>query len=388
MSGRRWRRWALGLLALLGSAVVALNVWVYGDFTPPLYEPMDPAPGVGSLSAQQCRVCHPAIYEEWARSGHARAFTDPLYQAELEHQPTTFVCHRCHSPLVEQRPSTVMGLWMVWPAIVPLAWPNDRFDEALQQQGVTCVACHQVDGHMLGPFDDPRAPPHPTRLAELRAVQTCARCHQLGFTRIGKLDRPIIDTIAEWEEYREQGGDKRCADCHMPRQGERPVVLDGPMRPHTNHALPGPFDDAFVATGILVEDLDLMVDPRGGARATLTLVNGTGHRLPTAEPQRYLRVHLSARDAEGNPVAEQELRFERPVDVARLRELGPDTTLAPRERRPITLEIPQAPPATAAFTVAVDFHLWHADSEVAIAAGLAGPDLVHRIAARTSALVP
>ncbi|MCH9681723.1 MAG: hypothetical protein K0V04_09845 [Deltaproteobacteria bacterium] len=381
---RRWLRRSLWGLGVLGVAMVVLNVWVYGDFTPPLYEPKEPLPGVGSLSAQQCRACHAAIYEEWAQSGHARAFVDPLYQAELQHQPSTFVCHRCHTPLVEQRPSLVYGLWAVWPRLIPVSWSNDRFDESLQSEGVTCVACHQVDGHMVGPFSDPQGAPHPTKVGELRAVTTCARCHQFGFERIGRLDRPIIDTMTEWEGYREQGGDKRCADCHLPIQGQQPLFEGGPSRPHTNHALLGPFNPQFVATGVVVEDLQLGLDPQTGATASVTIFNGTGHRLPSAEPQRYIRVHLSAQSADGTVLADDEVRFERPVDVARLRELGPDTTLAPRERKPVALALPMVPADAARIEVAVDFHLWHADDAVATDAGMSAAQLVHRIAVRTA----
>ncbi len=385
---RRWVRVALFVAGGLGLAMGLLDAWVYGDFTPRHFAAMEPAPGVGSLSAQQCRACHTAIYDEWAQSGHARAWVDPLYQADLQHQPTTFVCHRCHTPLVEQRASLVYGLWMVWPHILPISWPNDRFDPALQREGVTCVACHQVDGHMLGPLSEPLSPPHPTRVADLRAVATCARCHQFGFERIGRLDRPIIDTMTEWEGYREQGGEQRCADCHMPIEGEQPLFTGGPPRPHTHHGLRGPFDPVFVATGVQVEALSLQADPATGARASMTLVNGTGHRLPSAEPQRFIRVHLSALGADDQILETREIRFERPVDVARLRELGPDTTLMPREHRPVQLHLPSIPADTVQLRIAVDFHLWDAADAVAQQAGFSPEQLVHRIAQRATPWTP
>lgn len=383
---RRWLRYALGIVVVLVGASTVLAGWVYEDFHAAPYAEMKPAAGVGGLSAQQCRICHEEIYEEWAQSGHARAFIDPLYQAELQHQRVTFVCHRCHTPLTQQRPQEVTGLWLAWPRVVPRAWANDDFDPELQKEGVTCVACHQVDGHMVGPIADPQAPPHPTRVGELRAVDTCARCHQFGFERIGALDRPIIDTVTEWEEYRADGGQERCADCHMPIEGERAVVRDGPSRPHTNHRLRGPFDLDMVREGVKVDAPRLGREGAAGV-ASLTLENGTGHRLPTAEPERYLRVSLSALDANGVELSVDEQRFERPVDVAKLVELGADTTLAPHERRALSLRIEPLPEHAVQLVLAVDFFLWH-DNDVATQAGLVGDARRHRVFERTLRVGP
>ena len=379
----------LGALVLVG-LFVGLNAWVYRDFKPALLPPMDPLPQVGSLSAASCSACHPQIYAEWKRSGHARAFVDPLYQAELEHQPAPFVCHRCHSPLVEQREELAWWMWTVLPRVVPATTDNDRFDPALQQEGVTCVACHQVDGHMVGPFDDTDSP-HPTAVADLRSVDFCGRCHQFGFERIGKLDRPLLDAVAEWQEYDAAGGNQRCADCHMPLVPPRVAGQVGPddgrLRPGTDHSLRGPFDEAFVRTGVLVSDVELEASSNG-AEASLLLVNGTGHRLPSSEPERFVEVRLAALDADGGELDHRSIRFERPVDVARLRELGEDTTLPPRDRRELALSLDDLPDGTTEVRLSVDFWLWDPEHEAAIAAELSPADLVHHIVDRRAAVPP
>ena len=374
---------ALVGVVLLG-AVAGLNTWVYGDFKEALLPPMEPLPQVGSLSAASCSACHAQIYAEWKRSGHARAFVDPLYQAELRHQPAPFVCHRCHSPLVEQREDIAWWMWTVLPKVVPATKSNDRFDPDLQKEGVTCVACHQVDDHMVGPFDDAESP-HPTAVADLRSVDFCGQCHQFGFERIGKLDRPLLDAVAEWKEYEADGGNQVCADCHMPSLPPRVAGQvgpnDGKLRPGTDHSLRGPFDETFVRTGVLVADVTLDAD-HDGAKASLLLVNGTGHRLPTSEPERFLEVRLAALDAEGNELSHDHLRFQRRADVVKLREIGEDTTLAPRARRELSLSLDALPEDATEVRLSVDYWLWDPEHEAAIEAGLSAEELVHHIVDR------
>ncbi len=387
MKRRAWIGVA-AIAALVGGGA-ALNTWVYGDFKAPIFPPMDPVPEIGTLSAAACSACHSEIYAEWKKSGHARAAVDPLYQAELAHQPAPFVCHRCHTPLVEQREELAYWMWAVLPTLVPATEDNDRFDPQLQQEGVTCVVCHQVDGAMAGPFDDAAGAPHPTFKSDLRAVDACARCHQFGFERIGKLHRPVIDTVTEWHEYRDGGGDKRCADCHMPEVAPRPAGQIGPtpgqLRPGSDHSLRGPFDAEFVKTGVVVEDLQLRASAES-ARASLTIFNGTGHRLPTAEPERAIEVRLSALDASGHELAQDNQRFERPVDVVKLRELGEDTTLHVAERRAVELSLDSLPTETASVRIVVEFWLWDPEHPSAREAGLSAEELVHRVAEQTVAV--
>ncbi len=339
---------------------VGLALAVYRDLAPPSLPKSESIAGLSGVSAEVCRPCHATIYAEWARSGHARAFVDPLYQRDLAHHDTTFACERCHTPLVEQRESRVFGLAMAWPVIVPLALANTSFDPVLQREGVTCVACHLIEGELRGPFDDASAAPHPTGFADLRTPELCARCHQLDFTIIGrKLDRPVLDTVAEWRAFAASGGQESCVDCHMPSAVARAAALEGPTRPGTRHDLPGPFDPAFVGARVIATAQSLALTDGRGARAIVEIENRSGHRVPTAEPQRALVVTLAALDREGLTLSSAEVRIARPIDVPRLRPLGPDTTLGVGERREVALALPgPVPAATAALAVTVDFVMW------------------------------
>jgi len=246
-----------------------------------MYPEMNPLPELGSLSAQTCKKCHNQIYEEWSQTNHGLAEVDPLYQADRVHQGEPFVCANCHTPLVEQQETLVDGLWMAVPVLVPQRTENPRYDPALKLEGVTCVVCHQVDGAMEGPHIATSAP-HPTRTTDrLANPNACAGCHTLVFGRIGDFQRPLMETITEWEQYRAAGGDKTCIDCHMPKVAPRPAGKGGPPRPGRDHRLRGPFNADFVRTAASVQDAKVDFGTNQ-VEGRLTLVNETGHRLPTA----------------------------------------------------------------------------------------------------------
>jgi len=340
--------------ALLSPAAGSLScaALLWADVPGEMYPPMEPL--VGSLSAKRCGQCHPDQYQEWADSHHGRAITDPLYRADLAAQHEPFFCDQCHAPLVEQVPKRTTALLAVWPRLWPVQRDNPRYDAALHEEGVTCVTCHQVDGAIAGPRGDPA--PHPTRKSRvLVSEQVCERCHTLAMTHIGSLQRPLMETVTEWREYRAKGGDKVCHDCHLPRVADRPAANGAEPKPARSHRLLGPFDGA-----LLDQAVEVKVEP-GAVRVR----NLTGHRLPTAEPHRSVVVRW---DVDGQP---GEYRIERVVDAYRVREKpGQDTTLAPREERAIPL------PARAS-RVAVQFFEWTPGDETAKAAGLSDSMLVH-----------
>ena len=131
------------------------------------------------------------------------------------------------------------------------------------------------------------------------------------------------------------------------------------------------------------EQADVTLDAdHDGAKASLLLVNGTGHRLPTSEPERFLEVRLAALDAEGNELSHDHLRFQRRADVVKLREIGEDTTLAPRARRELSLSLDALPEDATEVRLSVDYWLWDPEHEAAIEAGLSAEELVHHIVDR------
>src|SRR5262249_31016675 len=145
---------------------------------------------------------------------------------------------------------------------------------------------------------------------------------------------------AEWRSFSASGGAERCADCHMPSAGERAAALRGPMRAGVRHDLPGPFDASFVRARVIATAQTLAATDDGGAQAIVAIENRSGHRVPTAEPQRAIVIELAALDEHGVAIASTQSRIERPIDVPKLRPLGTDTTLAVGEHRTVTLSLP------------------------------------------------
>jgi hypothetical protein len=358
------RRLAWALAAVCAGAL-AFTLWLdhltWVELTPPLRPPLTPLAQVGSLSSQRCGACHVDIQREWSDSRHAQAFTDPLYQAELELEDKPYFCTHCHAPLVEQQPRTARGVLLAWPRLISLGRDNPRFDASLQSEGVTCVACHQQTDAIAGPYET-NVSPHAVRAVPGFGDETlCEGCHTLALTKLGDFKRPLMETVTEWREYRAQGGDKLCVDCHMPRVEPRPAGVGAPARPGRSHRILGPADADFVATAIEVKQLEVTA-----GSVTLGLYNASGHRVPTAEPHRSVEVTFELFDAQG-VVGRASERIERNADTDTLRERS-DSTLRPRELRVISIDAhAQRPPAGA--RVIIDFWLWDPQDAIAVKAG-------------------
>lgn len=240
------------------------------------------------IPAQECGVCHPAQYREWAGSPHGHAHISPAFQAFQRKLMTKSggtiagFCVRCHTPV-----GTVLGEH-------PLLPDSQRAPVSLE--GVTCVVCHAIDRlHGLvsgkfhispefpfyGPFYGPDEPaaklggektmiediPHPAKRAlAIENSRLCGSCHDLIST--GGLR--IEEAFSEWRNSAWAREGVSCQDCHMSPDPGRPVPRaewpkdyiadpaifpDLPRRTRTSHAFYGP--DHQVVTNAAKERLDL-----------------------------------------------------------------------------------------------------------------------------------
>lgn len=187
---------------------------------------------------ETCAGCHPQQYQEWRGSMHALAFTDPVYQGELNKAVKAVghdiarQCEGCHTP------AGVVTGEIKGPGVSGLS------DVAVS--GVSCDMCHSVSGHtgwetpyhqpengslILSPGKDTPDGPVLTKYGPnkptaecgggfhecveqplLTKSELCANCHQVHHF---ESHTPLESTYREWKDgpYAVKG--IGCQDCHM-----------------------------------------------------------------------------------------------------------------------------------------------------------------------------
>jgi hypothetical protein len=244
---------------------------------PPLFEQglrplrdVSAPPQVDSLSARACATCHEAEHAQWATSRHAAAFTNTLFRASFGRARQAWCVH-CHAPLKEQQR--------------PALAPREGEDLSLLEEGVTCAACHLRGGEVLSARVPSAAAlqAHPVRHEpRLATAEACTGCHQFNVPLPGQplthdSGVPMQDTGAEWARSRAAAEGRTCQSCHMGESG---------------HRFPGAHTPGYVAGALSVT---FQVEP-GRALVAEVRARGVGHRVPTGDPFRRLRLRL-CRDA-------------------------------------------------------------------------------------------
>lgn len=285
------------------------------SWTSPRAPVLESIPGTTGLSAASCGSCHAEIYKEWSASTHAHAWVDRQFQAELnKDQEVAWLCINCHTPLANQQAELTRHSGDIRH---PDRRPNPAFDPALQQEGVTCLSCHWRPEGIASVHEDAQAP-HPLVYSpELRSEKTCTGCHQA----VARLEDALVCTFNTGAEWAAAQPGKTCPECHMPAV-TRASAPGAPARAGGRHSWPGSLipKDAWSA-----EEAAVFADWQPGPElvvthvteaaigstvpVSLTLTNArAGHMLPSGDPERYLELRLTARDADGEPVFQGERR--------------------------------------------------------------------------------
>jgi len=250
---------------------------------PPLFEQglrplrdVKPPPEVGSLSARECGGCHEAEYRQWAGSRHASAFTNTLFTASFERQPRAW-CVNCHAPLPEQRG--------------PALGRGARKEDPLLAEGVNCAACHVRGGEVLTAREPDLAAlsAHPMRREpKLATSEFCGGCHEFNVPvrdahPFRYSDTPMQETLSEWASSSAAARGVTCQGCHMPEG---------------RHTFPGAH-----APGLVAGALSVSFSREEGRLVAEVRSRDVGHRVPTGDPFRRLRLRLCREPGCAEPLA-------------------------------------------------------------------------------------
>ena len=284
----------------------------FGDW--PFLTPIDAPATVALLGggelptdAATCGGCHGAFYAEWSKSTHASAMHDLQLMAELQKATSPrWLCLNCHIPTAVQRdrlitPSTrLVSAGDIGQIDAP---PNPAHEPARMAEGITCATCHvrrdpDGQGTVIVPHEGVVAP-HRTRIDPAALTNICVRCHSPGPAVISPSLFCWFETADELAQGPAAGS--TCTSCHMPA-AERAVAAGSPVRATRVHGWAGggvPKSpegyESLLARGYTPGvEVSVSADP-----LLVTLENTAGHALPTADPERYLRVEARYEDAAG-----------------------------------------------------------------------------------------
>jgi hypothetical protein len=208
----------------------------------------------------ECEQCHDDVAEQWSRSRHHAAFTNPDFARSYAREPIDF-CRNCHAP----------------------ALPRMAEAEA-EHLGVGCIDCH-FDGQTLLSSGDPAqasTAPHALRYTADFDTQSCARCHEFDFPEQSWRRGTMMQTTMR-EHRASVHAEQSCADCHMPG---------------ASHDFASTRDPAALRRAVSV------AARREGDTLVLTLTPvGVGHAFPTGDLFRRLELHAELISREGETLA-------------------------------------------------------------------------------------
>lgn len=178
----------------------------------------------------------------WRGTMMAHAAVDPVWRAAVRHEASLLpgadverACSPCHAPVAHTESAR---------AAAPLAISGFS---ALEREGVTCTACHQIGTRGLGtpasysggyhigdsslifgPYPDPIAGPMrnfvdytPTFAPHVERSELCATCHTLFTPAVDAAGRtigsfPEQTPYLEWKQSAAAAAGMECQTCHMP----------------------------------------------------------------------------------------------------------------------------------------------------------------------------
>lgn len=288
-----------------------------------------PEASVDAFEGPEGCGCHAAFLDQWRKTMHSQAVTDPLYRFKLDkgNEQTDGAigpfCEACHSPA-----AAMFG-----------ELGQDEYSP-VAMEGVVCDVCHQVsantepignislewilDGTKRAQFDDAFSPAHATAYAPVHeTAEFCGSCHQV----IHPVNGLVLEgTYTEWKNGPYSGEGIVCQDCHMtpgpgvtkPNPGK--AAAGGPDRDHI-------YTMTFAGGNVGLGDADLaeerlqaaaevaitapeILEAGATSEVKVRITNvGAGHYLPTGLTdvrRMWLEVVAMGPDGETTEVGRRE----------------------------------------------------------------------------------
>lgn len=211
-------------------------------------------------TAAECGECHVEIYEEWRSSKHAAAFANESFK-ELTLDYQVEACLPCHIP-----------------ETVATEGKQIRARHYYRDEGVTCIACHLIDGEHHGPFfSSGMTTPHATQADPdfYFEADLCGTCHR--------------GTFRSWSTARERDGSVRtCQQCHMAPVRRKLTQATG-LVSGVFVALHDEFDlrrhtfDARIVPEVDAVGFAVKYDAGSSERGWITVTNLLPHPIPTGD---------------------------------------------------------------------------------------------------------
>ena len=297
--------------------------------------------GIASLNARYCGACHQKHYEEWRLSTHSHAWTDLQFQSELKKESSPFMCINCHIPLQNQQEYIIKGL-IDGDIYQPVKEKNPHFDERLQQEGITCVACHLRNNAIIGPTGSENAPHKTVKDPDFLSEQLCISCHNANAVITPTL-ACTFQTGDEWKAG-PYFGEKNCISCHMDTTTREIVHGYGKKLSHF-HSFPGsgiPKLDTLETTMLVgMAFYPATLKKRYAVNEELTyslkLKNEfAGHRLPTGDPERFYLISFELKNKKGEILGSKTERIGEEWQWHPVAKKLSDNNLDPGEERAFT----------------------------------------------------
>ena len=241
----RTKRLCLGFLLITLPAVCFVSCTSFDYLT---------ASGDQFAHAKKCGKCHVAVYNEWSKSDHAKAFVNPRFRDATSDYGFEN-CMGCHAPKPGVTDKT------------PTARTMGRED------GVTCVSCHLKGNKLAGPITPTGLiKPHPIEVDKkfYQSSEICGRCHE--------------GTMREWDSVK--ADKKTCQQCHM-----QPVMREVTQATGGMSNIIVAFEkqqllrrhDFTVSRNFVPGKFITVTSKKDGLSLTIQITNNLPHNLPTGD---------------------------------------------------------------------------------------------------------